>query len=812
MKIKHFAVAIVAAVVALAGWSCDKEPTETPAQKPTIGIMDPEFNAETMEVSVMIAPSTDAEAWYWMVKGGIDTDDAMMTKEEGAAAKEIKFTVEYGVEYTITAYAENKAGKSDIAEKKFCAMPEGEVAIALGEATLNEKTMEAMVAVYPSKAVSQWHWAVEDVDLGEVYITDTIVEGNAEQTIAFAYEWGKELRFRAYGECGELKSDIVEVEVYFAPSVPSITVSKPHFDEAKMTVSFDVTPSEDTDHWYYGIYDDAEDANYTVIEGNEAKSVSFAVEYDKEYQFIFRAENAINEGEEKITDFCVISPVAEIAIENLTAYTLDAVITKKSHCVRYVAGIVHTSAYDRNIFIEQAQASLNPDPSYPFAIFNSATESRTFSEQDLVRNSRIDSNENAGIILLPETSYTIAVYGENSNGNYTVTTQEVVIPEVEINGTTPISVEVSNIGLTSATTTVTTEVGVKVLSGYIDPALAKADTENPFDFEGKSDEEIKAYIASAVKGVPAIYAEPITYELSDIFAIDTDYVAYAVAIKDGKVGEVAYTTFRTLRPSLTGVAKITAAEIEPQTSHETLTVKLTVDDNATKVRLYAAPASDHSAYANNLEYIMDADDYQNYREEYAVANGVATCVVDIYHPAANYYLYASAVDANGRAGEMVCVATLAGLETEYVTTIEEVIAEGSLSYKGTGDATLLVEVQEVVEDRISAVLTATAFSANVDKVWFIRFNGKTSEVEAQVKEALIEYVEKNKIIGSYKIAKEDIGVKYIDGGSSWDPKYEALQSYDDQWGGDVIVMVILDTDGKVKIHSYYAAGREVVEL
>ncbi len=808
MKIKHLAVAIVAAVVALAGWSCDKEPAKTPAQKPSIGIMEPEFDAETMNVSVMIAPSTDAEAWYWMVKGGFDTEDAMMTKVEGAAAKEISFTAEYGVEYTITAYAENKAGKSDIAEKRFCAMPEGEVAIALGEVTLNEETMEAMVAVYPSKAVSQWHWAVEDVDLGEVYITDTIVEGNAEQTIAFAYEWGKKLRFHAYSECGELKSDIVNVDVYFAPAVPTITVSKAHFDEAAMTVSFDVTPSEDTDHWSYGI----KGGEQSTVEGNEAQSVAFEVEYDREYEFIFRAENALNEGEEKIIDFCVISPVADIAIENLTAYTLDAVITKKEHCVRYVAGIVHTSAYERNIFIEQAQASLNPDPSYPFAVFNSATESRTFSEQDLVRNSRTDSNENAGIILLPKTEYTIAVYGEDGNGNYTVTTKEVVVPEVELNGTTAISVEVSEIGLTSANATVTTEPGAKVLTGYIDPAVAKADTENPFDFEGKTEAQIKAYIAGAVKGVPAIYSEPITYQMSDLFAIDTEYVAYAVAIKDGKVGEVAYTTFRTLRPSLTGVAKITAAEIETQTSHETLTVKLTADANATKVRLYAAPASDHAAYADNLEYIMDADDYQNYREEYAVANGVATCVVNIYHPATNYYLYASAVDGNGRAGEMVCVATLAGLDTEYVTTIEEVIEEGSLSYNGTGDATLVVEVQEVVEDRISAVLTATAFSANVDKVWFIRFNGKINEVEAQVKEALIEYVEKNKIIGSYKIAKEDLGVKYIDGGSSWDPKYEALQSYDEQWGGDIIVMVILDTDGKVKIDSYYAAGKEVVEL
>ena len=812
MKIKHLAVALVAAVVALAGWSCDKEPAKTPVQKPSIGIMEPEFDAETMEVSVMIAPSTDAEAWYWMIKGGLDTDDAMMTKEQGAAAKEIKFTAEYGVEYTITAYAENKAGKSDIAQKKFCAMPEGEVTLTIGEISLNEETAMAEATIYPSKATEVWYWQAYAADEDNSTLDWNAEEGNAEKAISFPYALGKTMVLRAFAECGGIISDFVTAECFFELAVPTITVSKAHFDEAAMTASFDVTPSEDTDHWYYGIYDDAENANYTVIEGNEAKSVAFAVEYDKEYEFIFRAENALNEGEEKIIDFCVISPVAEIAIENLTAYTLDAVITKKAHCVRYVAGAVHTSAYDRNIFIEQAQASLNPDPSYPFAVFNFATESRTFSEQDLVRNSRTDSNENAGIILLPKTEYTIAVYGEDSDGNYTVTTKQVIIPEVELNGTTAISVEVSEIGLTSANATVTTEPGAKVLSGYIDPALAKADTENPFDFEGKTDAEIKAYIAGAVKGVPAIYSEPITYQMSDLFAIDTEYVAYAVAIKDGKVGEVAYTTFRTLRPSLTGVAKITAAEIEPQTSHETLTVKLTADANATKVRLYAAPATDHAAYADNLEYIMDADSYQNYREEYAVANGVATCVVNIYHPATNYYLYATAVDGNGRAGEMVCVSLLAGLDTEYVTTIEEVIEEGSLSYNGTGDATLVVEVQEVVEDRISAVLTATAFSANVDKVWFIRFNGKINEVEAQVKEALIEYVEKNKIIGSYKIAKEDLGVKYIDGGSSWDPKYEALQSYDQQWGGDIIVMVILDTDGKVKIDSYYAAGMEVVEL
>ena len=811
--VKQLTFAFVAMCLAFAGVGCDKEPVETPVNKPTIGIMEPEFDAESMEVRVMIAPSTDATAWYWRVSGGFDTDDAMFTKVEGAVAEEITFTAELGVEYTIKAYAENKAGHSDIAEKKFCAMPEGEVAIAIGEITFNEETMMVETTIYPSKATSVWYWGVAYSEAEAETMEWTTVEGNAEQAISFPYEWGKTAILHAYATCGNIVSEVETAEAYFSPAIPTITVSKPHFDEASMEVSFDVTPSEDTDHWWWGpyggdAYPDVPGAR-THYTDNEPRTVSYKVEYDTEYEFTFCAENAVNEGNKEVVNFCVISPVADIKIENVTAYTLDAVITKKEHCVRYVAGAVHTSAYDRALFIEQAQASLDPDPSYPFAVFNSATESRTFSEQDLVRNSRIDSDENAGIIFLPNTSYTIAVYGEDAKGNYTVTTKEVVIPEVVINGTTAISVEVSEIGLTSANATVTTEAGAKVLTGYIDPALAKSDTENPFDFEGKSEAEIKAYIAGAVKGVPTIYSKPFTYTLSNLFAIDTTYVAYAVAIKDGKVGEVAYTTFKTLRPSLTGEAKIIAAEIEPQTTHETLTVKLTTDAKATKVRLYAAPASDHAAYADNLEYIMDADSYQNYREEYGIVDGVATCVVNIYHPSANYYLYASAVDGNGRAGEMVCVAQMAGLETEYYTTIDVIEEEINIDLTGTGTVDLVVTITNKVDDRISLTVNTDSRSANAQKVWLIRYNGKHTAIEDEVKYAFSEYADTKKVKGSYKEGKVGYPLKYEDGGSDWDPKYEALQEYNSTYGGDILVAVVLDTDGKFNIYSYYTAGGSV---
>jgi hypothetical protein len=307
--------------------------------------------------------------------------------------------------------------------------------------------------------------------------------------------------------------------------------------------------------------------------------------------------------------------------------------------------------------------------------------------------------------------------------------------------------------------------------------------------------------------IPTLYSEPVTRHL-DQLAIGGTYYAYAIAIKDGKVGCVAFEKFTTKTPSLTGVAKITSAEILEQTTHETLTVVLGVDNNATKVRLYAAPESDHAAYAANLEYIMDVNEYQNYREEYEVVDGVATAEVAIYHPGGNYYMYAVAVDGEGKAGEMVCVTELAGLATEYYTTIEEVVEEPETMFNGTGTVDLKITILDQVDDRISLTVNTDTRSANASKVWLIRFNGTIAEIEENVQYAFTNYPD-GKILGSYKEAKVGYPLKYEDGGSSWDPKYEALQEYSTTWGGDVLVAVVLDTDGKLKIHSYYAAGGEV---
>ena len=807
---KLFAL-LVATLSLLLGVSCEQfMGDDIVVNKPTISISDVEFDASTMMAKVIIEPSQNASAWYYKVEGAEASVE--YTKIDGAFEDDVFFEVIYGVEYTISAYAENKAGMSDVATKLFCQMPEGELTIAIGEITLNEQTMKAEATIYPSSNATKWYW--KGCDKSNESNTEWIaVDGNKEQKVLFAYEWGKEYVLSAYAVCGVVESKVVSKECYFEPSVPTITVSKPMFDEASMTVSFEVTPSEDTYKWYWGPKYDVTGEPQVPAEyyDNEARTVSYEVVYDVEYTFVFGAVNAINKGDKKEIEFSVISPCVDIAIENLTAYSLDAVITKKDHCAKYVAGAVHTEAYNRNTFIEQAQASLNPDESYPFAVFNSATESRTFSEQDLVRNSLITSNENAGLMLVPGTSYTIAVYGENEEGMYTVTTKEFVAPEATLKGNVKVSLSVDNITETSATVNIEAESACKILAGCMDPAVTKADTDNPFDFEGKSDAEICNYLISMTHAIPSLYTEPVTQHLGNL-AIGGTYYAYVIAIKDGKIGEVAFEKFTTKTPSLTGVAKITSAEIVEQTSHESVTVLLGTDNNATKVRLYAAPSNDHAAYKDDLEYIMDANTYQNYREEYNVVDGVATASVNIYHPGSNYYMYAVAVDKEGKAGEMVCVARMAGLDSDFYTTIEEIIEEINVDLTGTATVDLQITIKEQIDDRISLTVNTDTRSDNAVKVWLVRFNGKINEIEDNVRYSLSEYADTKRLLGSYKEAKVGYPLKYEDGGSDWDPKYEALQEYSAQWGGDILVAVTLDSDDKFRIHSYYAAGGSVVVL
>lgn len=824
-------------------YSCEEEPEVTPpANPPTIGIHEPSFDKESMTLTVLIAPSTDAAAWYWKIEAQGEKLD--YTKVEGAAADELQRTVEYGIEYTISAYAENEGGKSEVDTKKFCPMPDAAV-VAIGEVTLNEESMQAEATVYPSASTTKWYWkataeGAEDAEW-------QAVDGNSETIIRFDYQWGVKYEIRAYAENISGKSEEATAEAYFEPEAATIEVGEAQFDEESMTLSFEVTPSATTHRWYWGEHSDAETEQYEHFEDNKARTVSCTIEYDKEYNFIFVAENIVGNGEQKSVvvkyDMPILEPLVSLSIKQLTAFTISVEVSMAGHCKHYAAGAMMSTNYDKERFVTQALASLNPDANYPFMPYNTATESRTFTEQDLERGSLATAESSSGIVLHQQVEYTIAVYAEDANGRNDVYTLTTVIPAATIGEDFGLTLTQSDeqIGQTWAKASVEAPAGSKLLVGYLDYTSSSA--EQSFSFEGKSDEECKAYILSAANALPKPVSEDKEYLLSENLNIDTKYVAYAIAISEAGTINICYKVFTTKSPSLSGIAKIEDAYIYSQSSVDELDITLYTDDNATKVRLYAAPATDHAAYADHMVQIMDASDYQNFREEYDVSSNMAAITIDIHHPGDDYYMYAVAIDGEGKAGEMVNVAQLSGLSTEYYTTAKTIDNGGGDDIGGGGDigggdepepdpepkpdpindppfdgttsVTLTASDVQITpyidEERISVTLRISNPTGEIDQMWLYRLGGcKREEIAVNIREKFADYPT---LYGSRKVAELDTDYRYENTNvDSFNPKIESLLPYDNTHGGDIIVVVLRQPDGKFNIPACFIPGIGVQEL
>ena len=371
-----------------------------------------------------------------------------------------------------------------------------------------------------------------------------------------------------------------------------------------------------------------------------------------------------------------------------------------------------------------------------------------------------------------------------------------------------------------AKATVAAPAGSKLFVGYMDYVSMLSD--EAFSFEGKSEAECKAYIMTNIAGIPAEVSGTKEYTLSETLQANNTYVAYAVAVDpNNEIINVDYEIFTTTTASLSGKATITDAYISEQTSIDELSMLLYVDSEASKVRVYAAPAADHASYADNMEQIMDSDEYQNYREEYELLGSMGFASVDIAisHPGADYYIYAVALDKDGKAGPMVNVAQLAGGSKEYYTTVTEVEEKEETGgdsgnkfdrfFVGTGVVEIATEVVDDSDpDAISVKFTLVSKSENVKGVWLHRImSGKTSAVKGEVYNDFMYYGYDE----SYPTGTSSLMYRNLIEYTSYTEEY--MISYNEEKGGGTIISVVVaDNDNKISINYCYAAGVGEVEL
>ena len=616
------------------------------------------------------------------------------------------------------------------------------------------------------------------------------------------------------------------------PALPTITVSEPALSADNTKAVVTVTPSDDTEKWYWKCEPKGESAAaYTAVTGKEETKLEIPIDIDKDYVLTVYAENESGKSQEAVKEFIfkyedLMDELVEFEIKNLSAFSMDVEVKKGAKCAKYVIGAIikgymgtdetgqpkYEEIYKEATFIEDAELSLNPNKDYPMQPYNWLDVSATFNEQTLVRSALQDKDisESKGIILTAldtdETEVVVAIYAVDAEGKGTVFTKEVTVPDAELNGQVVASIEIpaGKIALRSFEATFTADANcAKMIVGQTDAgAIAKNSGK---DFTEMTVAEIEASILKLGASVPVTYTQPFSKEFASKDMVpNTKYYVYAIPIdKQGKLGKIVYTGVTTGRPTFEGVGSITSVSFPEQTSPEKLLVDISVNENTTAVRVFwetSVPA--------NLDWIMVDEASSNVQwTEYKVEDLGKLKTEEnngglyILSPGSTYHLRAVTVDKDGKLSEIVDLVAKAGQGNDGIQTkAAEVEAPKEADFSGNGALTLTV-----VSAEGTAATLKVEKGANTKKVYMLKGTDMVpAGVDAYVKEQdfFKDFTPDATPTGLISLfLDENTSNKETDENFNW-----SVEEYHPTYGSDARIFITLDNDGKFNIADYYIHG------
>lgn len=616
------------------------------------------------------------------------------------------------------------------------------------------------------------------------------------------------------------------------PALPTITVSEPALSADNTKAVVTVTPSDDTEKWYWKCEPKGESAAaYTAVTGKEETKLEIPIDIDKDYVLTVYAENESGKSQEAVKEFIfkyedLMDELVEFEIKNLSAFSMDVEVKKGAKCAKYVIGAIikgymgtdetgqpkYEEIYKEATFIEDAELSLNPNKDYPMQPYNWSDVSATFNEQTLVRSALQDKDisESKGIILTAldtdETEVVVAIYAVDAEGKGTVFTKEVTVPDAELNGQVVASIEIpaGKIALRSFEATFTADANcAKMIVGQTDAgAIAKNSGK---DFTEMTVAEIEASILKLGASVPVTYTQPFSKEFASKDMVpNAKYYVYAIPIdKQGKLGKIVYTGVTTGRPTFEGVGSITSVSFPEQTSPEKLLVDISVNENTTAVRVFwetSVPA--------NLDWIMVDEASSNVQwTEYKVEDLGKLKTEEnngglyILSPGSTYHLRAVTVDKDGKLSEIVDLVAKAGQGNDGIQTkAAEVEAPKEADFSGNGALTLTV-----VSAEGTAATLKVEKGANTKKVYMLKGTDMVpAGVDAYVKEQdfFKDFTPDATPTGLISLfLDENTSNKETDENFNW-----SVEEYHPTYGSDARIFITLDNDGKFNIADYYIHG------
>ena len=632
-------------------------------------------------------------------------------------------------------------------------------------------------------------------------------------------------------------------------TLPTLELGEVTLAEDEKSATVEVVPSGNAEelHWTCVEQGGPEYENGAILRGEKFVITLPNIKLDTDYKLSVYVRNSVGQSQSIVKEFNfkteeLIPELAQIKLLNSTIITADVRVVKSVKCSKYTVTLMKKwetvtldengnpletptkrEMFDEASFVEQSDRTVAAheelakgdagDQFKMFAAYPMETKTADFGEYNLVRGNNLKTrpNDYAGVPIEAGEEYVIAVCAYDAEGGHEVYTQDITIPETSpVKGTVDMKIELLDVdkSFSKVTAKFTADAGCKRIFYGISVPDEWNDAGSQ-DMTTMTNYEFEKCLMTLSLGQAHIYNGPIEAVLKDNIIAGARRVIWAIGVDAaGNIGKVDRAFFTAPRYSPKGKASITSVDkMENAADCKSVSVTVSLSENAKKLRVLAASDVDWSAYSSDTNYwlYLPAEDGGGVYSEYDVVDGKATFQVRFINDdnRKSYFIFAAAVDENGDLSyskNLVSTYTSWSLSSWPVPVKED----ETFTLDGKGEVSIAVSEKFVQSsfdgDSYKADFTITP-GANVAAVYCIPFVWDTSEYATIDKYIAETYKKKSDFPTSSMFYKKFTGtdpVKFLN--------KQGMEKFDEAYGGNVLLFFTEDTDGKIKFHGIHKFG------
>ena len=632
-------------------------------------------------------------------------------------------------------------------------------------------------------------------------------------------------------------------------TLPAFELGEVTLAEDEKSATVEVVPSGNAEelHWTCVEQGGPEYENGAILRGEKFVITLPNIKLDTDYKLSVYVRNSVGQSQPIVKEFNfkteeLIPELAQIKLLNSTIITADVRVIKSVKCSKYTVTLMKKwetvtidengnpletptkrEMFDEASFVEQSDRTVAAheelakgdagDQFKMFAVYPMETKTADFGEYNLLRGNNLKTrpNDYAGVPIEAGEEYVIAVCAYDAEGGHKVYTQDITIPETSpVKGTVDMKIELLDVdkSFSKVTAKFTADAGCKrIFYGISVPD--EWNNVGSQDMTTMTNYEFEKCLMTLSLGQAHIFNGPIEAVLKDNIIPGARRVIWAICVDAaGNIGKVDRAFFTAPRYSPKGKATITSVDkMENAADCKSVSVTVSLSENAKKIRVLAAADVDWSTYSSDTNYwlYLPEEDGGGVYSEYDVVDGKATFQVRFINDdnRKSYFIFAAAVDENGdlsNSKNLVSTYTSWKL-TSWPIPVKE---EEKFALDGKGEVSIAVSEKFVQSsfdgDSYKADFTITP-GANAAAVYCIPFVWDTSEYDTIDKYIAETYKKKSDFPTSSMFYKKFTGtdpVKFLN--------KQGMEKFDEAYGGNVVLFFTEDTDGKIKFHGIHKFG------